>query len=402
MKNWKHYSQKDCMKKLFVLFLLIALGINCYAQEAKPVSLNEAIRSAMEYLSGQIAPNSKVVVLNFSAPTEALSNYIIEDLSDYIVNSRTLTVVDRRSLEVIRGELNFNMSGEVSDATAQRIGQLLGAQSIISGSISPLGSNYRFRVQAIEVETAALQGGQNFIVVEDETLAALLGNSYTPHRQSRSTARSTDQKFAVGVQVGAWFNLGTTHSGNNMFDESWHGGWNDETGISFFGSLYGSYAFNSIFRLQLGMNISTGTVLSQFEDSPGGDHTQKFKYTSLDIPLMPCFYLSLSSNILFRIGIGPYVSFAVTDMEYTYRFYHRDEETYKLPIDNKINFGLLGGLGIGYRIGNGNIVLDLRYQTDFLPTIFSTDFSTVIEDYNGKAQITRRGLTVLLGYEYWF
>jgi len=68
------------------------------------------------------------------------------------------------------------MSGDVSDETAQAIGRMLGAQTIISGSITPLGKNYRFRVQATEVETAAIQGGRTVSVTEDATLAALLGD----------------------------------------------------------------------------------------------------------------------------------------------------------------------------------------------------------------------------------
>jgi TolB-like protein len=363
MMKWEHYTQENCMKKLFALFLLIVLGINCYAQEASPVSLNVAIRSAMTYLTGRIAPNSKVVVLNFSAPTEELSNYIIEDLSDYIVNSRTLTVVDRRSLEVIRSELYFNMSGEVSDATAQRIGQLLGAQSIISGSISPLGSNYRFRVQAIEVETAALQGGQNFIVVEDETLAALLGNSYTPHRQSRSTALSTNQKFAVGVQVGTLFGLSSGRDGGSGTGD-----------FGFIGSLYGAYAFNSIFRLQLGMNIMMNNLNAE------NNGYENYKYTSLDIPLLANLYLNTSSGFLFRVGVGPYLSLPLGDLETS----HYGGYTYY--IEEPVNFGFLGDLGVGYRIGSGNLIFDLRYLMDFQTTVF----------------VNRGGVTAVVGYEYWF
>jgi len=43
-------------------------------------------------------------------------------------------VVDRQQLDLIRAELNFQMSGEVSDESAQSIGQMLGVQSIMSGT----------------------------------------------------------------------------------------------------------------------------------------------------------------------------------------------------------------------------------------------------------------------------
>jgi len=68
------------------------------------------------------------------------------------------SVVDRRQLDAIRSELNFQWSGEVSNASAQEIGQMLGAQTIVSGSITTVGSEYRIQVRAILVQTAAVQG----------------------------------------------------------------------------------------------------------------------------------------------------------------------------------------------------------------------------------------------------
>jgi TolB-like protein len=127
-----------------------------YSQENIPFFLDEAIQGSMTYLTERLSPGTKVVVLNFSAPTKELSDYIIDDLNGNIVNSRIFTAVDRRNLELLQQELKFQMSGDVSDETAQAIGKMLGAQTIISGSISSLGSNYRFRIQATEVETAAI------------------------------------------------------------------------------------------------------------------------------------------------------------------------------------------------------------------------------------------------------
>ena len=353
------------MRKIFVLCLLMIPGINSFAQESRPVSINEAIRSAMVYLTGQIAPNSKIVVLNFSAPTEELSNYIIEDLSGYIVNNRTLTVVDRRNLEVLQQELNFQMSGNVSDETAQAIGKMLGAQSIISGSISLLGRNYRFRVQAVEVETAAIQGVHTVSVVEDATLAALLGSGNV----SRSTAA---QKFAIGAQAGTLFGLSSY-----IYDSTG----NVVIGIGnfgFLGSLYGAYAFNSVFRLQFGVNIVMNSLRMAINNNNHHTEPYDFNYTSLDIPLMLNTYFNPSSSVLLRIGVGPYTSIGWHDSDGVLR-----------PAITVIS-GLLGGFGVGYKTGKGNIVLDLRYLSNFL----SEDFSNY--------RFIRRGVTASLGYEHWF
>jgi TolB-like protein len=137
------------------------------------VSLDEAINGSMTYLTEHLAAGTKIAILNFAA-APAVSNYVIEELTTFIVNDGNLTVVDRSNLEMLRKEMNFQLSGEVSDVSAQAIGKKLGAQTIISGSLSPLGNQWRMRIKALEVETAKVQGVTTYTVKKDEVLANLL------------------------------------------------------------------------------------------------------------------------------------------------------------------------------------------------------------------------------------
>jgi hypothetical protein len=167
-------------------------GVFTFAQN-ETLSLNEAINRSMYYLAGRLPQSSKVVILNFSAPTQKLSDYIIEELTAYIVNANNFTVTDRQNLELLQKELNFQLSGEVSDVTAQAIGQKIGAQTIISGSIIPLGEIYHFRIRAINVETAEVQGQQTTTIRMDPILAALVGITY---RDSEDL--SPNKKIGIG------------------------------------------------------------------------------------------------------------------------------------------------------------------------------------------------------------
>jgi TolB-like protein len=203
------------MKRLVVLLFLMSGMVCMFAQET--VVLDEAIANSMNYLVGRLPKGVKVVVLNVSAGTKELSDYVIEELTGYIVNNGNLTVVDRRNLELLQEEMNFQMSGEVNEDTAQEIGMKLGAQTIISGSITPLGDIYRMRIQAIQVETAQVQGVQTETVQMDSILAALLkvqynGPTTTPRVTGRGTTNSNQvisttayQDFSTGRRVGAGF-----------------------------------------------------------------------------------------------------------------------------------------------------------------------------------------------------
>jgi TolB-like protein len=192
------------MKKALFLSLLLISCILSYAQE-NLMSLNEGIDKSAVNLTNRLPYGSKIVVLNFVAPTRELAEYILEELTASVVNNGKLIVVDRRNLDILQQEMNFQMSGEVNDETAQAIGRKLGAQSIISGSITTLGEIYRMRVQAIEVETARIQAAETTTIILDSTLAALLKIPYNGQKSSGLMGGN----FTLGKGIGYGFlNLG--------------------------------------------------------------------------------------------------------------------------------------------------------------------------------------------------
>jgi hypothetical protein len=87
--------------------------------------------------------------------------------------------------------MNFQMSGDVSDESAQQIGMLLGAQSIVSGSLVNMGESYRFRTKAINVISAAIQTSSSISVSDDPQLKYLLSQgrkSPTPQAAQQPAA----------------------------------------------------------------------------------------------------------------------------------------------------------------------------------------------------------------------
>ena len=197
----------------FILMLGIMQGM-AYAQEA--VTLDKALQESAVYLNGRIEPGSKIVVLNFQSDYINLSNYIIDETIVHLVNLGNMTVVDRQNLETIRQEMDFQMSGEVSDESAQSIGRKLGAQIIISGSITPLGDLYRLRVRAIEVETAAILGVNSQNIMLDGILASLTQNrTYRGPAVSRPAENYDAGRFALDGKTRFGF------SANVMYGTGW-------------------------------------------------------------------------------------------------------------------------------------------------------------------------------------
>jgi TolB-like protein len=160
-------------KSIFVLAALVLCAEAAFGQDNGIETLDRAINGSMSYLAGRLTPGTKVAVLNFAA-TRSASNYVIEELIAYLVNDGNLTVVDRSNLEMLQREMNFQLSGEVSDESAQAIGKKLGAQTIISGSLTPFGNMWRMRIKALEVETARVQGVRTYTIKKDAVLSNLI------------------------------------------------------------------------------------------------------------------------------------------------------------------------------------------------------------------------------------
>ena len=153
------------------------------------VTLDQAIQEASKDIEDNVQAGQKIAVLNFTSPSEQFSEYVLKELSDRLVNGRKLVVVDRNELDLIRQEENFQLSGEVSDESAQAIGKKLGAQLIVSGSIDAIGNIYRFRVRTLAVETAAVETSYSADVAPKETrVVSLLGNTKPATAQTDSAS----------------------------------------------------------------------------------------------------------------------------------------------------------------------------------------------------------------------
>jgi TolB-like protein len=230
----KRHKKETKMRKRGIwagFFGLMALAGLARLNAQSNLTLDDAIKQSATEIEGRLTQGIKIVVLNFNSPSERLSGYVIDELTGAIVNSGKITVVDRQNLALIQQEMNFQLSGEVSDESAQEIGRKLGAQSIISGSIEDLGQYYRLRFRVIEVVSAAIQLQPSKNVRKDSQVSALLGGATMSASTAQSAARAGSStgypqglNYSTGHKVGAGF-LNTFFWGTGSFTMGdWGGG----------------------------------------------------------------------------------------------------------------------------------------------------------------------------------
>jgi len=117
------------------------------------LSLRDAIDQSAEKTAAELPKGSRVAIVAFESAHDGISQYIMEELTGALFD-RGIEVADRRNLPYIFQELNFQMSGAVSDETAKSVGKFLAADLVITGDLIDLDSLFRYRTSAINVETA--------------------------------------------------------------------------------------------------------------------------------------------------------------------------------------------------------------------------------------------------------
>jgi formylglycine-generating enzyme required for sulfatase activity len=200
---------------IIVVFAIFALTTCATGggSSAKTIPLDQAIQEAVKNIEDNVQTGQKIAVLNFTSPTNQFSAYVLDELSDRLVNGRKLVVVDRKELDLIRQEENFQLSGEVSDESAQAIGKKLGAQLIVTGSINAVGNAYRFRIRTLAVETAAIETSYSADVNPKETkVVSLLGGAKIAAQTIPSRANATPPSPGFMRVEGGTFQMGSNDS----------------------------------------------------------------------------------------------------------------------------------------------------------------------------------------------
>jgi hypothetical protein len=127
--------------------------------QQKPIgqsTLEAALYAAANVIIADLQPKTTVAVVSIASKDVESAEFVVDELAYVIVSSGNFKVVDRKSLEAIKSEQDFQTSGEVDDNSAVSIGKLLGANIVITGSISGVGSTRRLRLKALDVKTAEI------------------------------------------------------------------------------------------------------------------------------------------------------------------------------------------------------------------------------------------------------
>jgi len=142
------------------------------------MTLDNAINAFAIELQDILPKNSRVAVVSFATNRRDLTIYFIDSMVGKISGKENndVKVYERKDIEILQKELNFSLTGDVSDETAQLIGHFVGANMLVYGSMVRLSNDeYRMTIKATVTETAEILLSRLYDLRLDSRLRGLLG-----------------------------------------------------------------------------------------------------------------------------------------------------------------------------------------------------------------------------------
>jgi TolB-like protein len=101
-----------------------------------------------------------IAVLEFEAKgvSRQEASTLTDRLRSELVRTQAFVQIERSKIEEVLKEQSFQMSGSVSQETLVEIGELLGAELVVVGSIGKVGSTYTIDLRVVDVRSAEIIG----------------------------------------------------------------------------------------------------------------------------------------------------------------------------------------------------------------------------------------------------
>lgn len=145
----------------------VALAMALQFGSAAAQDLDSDMQSVANRMVSQLeaAHQHSAAVLDFTdlqgAPT-GLGRYLAQELSDKLVGaSQSISIVDRANVQFLLRENKLSAEGLVNPATSRKLGNLIGVDTIIVGTTTPMETTIRVSVRAIAVETGRIVASQS-------------------------------------------------------------------------------------------------------------------------------------------------------------------------------------------------------------------------------------------------
>jgi hypothetical protein len=173
---------------------------NCYEKE-----VGVLVTTISEKISE--AGKKTVAVADFTdlqGNVTELGRFIAEQVSIGLVGSeKKYEVIDRLHLKTLMAEHKLSSTGIIDPKTAKKLGEIAGADAIITGTITPFSDVVKISIKVLAVDTAKIIAASSVDIPRTKAIEELLGkNIEGTSSPSSSTSTSSQTKSIQKVTSG--------------------------------------------------------------------------------------------------------------------------------------------------------------------------------------------------------
>jgi len=154
------------------------------AAVAPAVAQGSSLREGIDQLAADLVRNMvtprvlRLAVADFPdlrGSTSDLGRYVAERLTTRLsaVTNR-FAVAERRRLQQVVAELSLNQGDLVDPRSARRVGEMLGVDALLVGTVSPLGDRLDLDCRLVEIETNSVVTQGSVSIIRDQVVEGLL------------------------------------------------------------------------------------------------------------------------------------------------------------------------------------------------------------------------------------
>src|SRR3990172_9194368 len=184
-------SREVDMKIMHALVLLVAILSGC-APAVKPGALRQSsnldagIAALAERMSSRMGPNHglRIAVLPFvelqSNAADPFGKYLAEGLIAHLARNNKYPVIERELLNKVLEEHRLGMLGVLDEASAKKMGAILGVGAVVTGTYSTLDSRVKVNARLISTANGLIIATAETDIARDREVEQLLGTSSAP------------------------------------------------------------------------------------------------------------------------------------------------------------------------------------------------------------------------------
>ncbi|MGB7591554.1 MAG: FlgO family outer membrane protein [Terriglobia bacterium] len=182
-------GSKDKGFRVSLIFILVMLlwiplhsaGADSAPQQTGAVPLSQGIADLASQLAKGIPQGHTMTIAVTDFPDRrkqvcGLGQFVAERLGTLLSRQPQCRLIERRRLDVVLGELKFSMSELVDPAKARRLGEMLGVQGLVVGTVTDLGATFDVDARIIDIQTDVSLPGASASIVKDEAVKSLISD----------------------------------------------------------------------------------------------------------------------------------------------------------------------------------------------------------------------------------